>query len=273
MTAPRDPDAIVTAWLEEGPTELPASTRRAIAVNTRSNPQSRRWSWLPWRRFEMQSYGRLATAAVVAVVLFGGGAYLLSRGQATVGGSPTPAPAITPIASPATSPSATSPTSTPPPSVGVVPTSWTAVTSSRFRYSTERPSDWVVTAATEDWPPNAFPEPDGPAVDRYATSADSDTYVLMTSNALAAGETEADSRARLEADNANLCQIAAKQTTVDGVTAQRANLFCGQSAHIIEVSVAHGGRFYLLDWFSPDPPTEVDTAIFDRFLSSFRFGA
>ena len=32
MTVQRDPDAILAAWLEEGPTGLPEPTRRAIAV-------------------------------------------------------------------------------------------------------------------------------------------------------------------------------------------------------------------------------------------------
>ena len=33
MTVKRDPDAILAAWLEEGPTALPEPTRRAIAVD------------------------------------------------------------------------------------------------------------------------------------------------------------------------------------------------------------------------------------------------
>ena len=30
MTTPRDPDEILAAWLDEGPTRLPDQTRRAI---------------------------------------------------------------------------------------------------------------------------------------------------------------------------------------------------------------------------------------------------
>ncbi len=49
MTVQRDPDAILAAWLEEGPDRLPDATRRAIAVTTRTTHQSRRPRWVPWR--------------------------------------------------------------------------------------------------------------------------------------------------------------------------------------------------------------------------------
>ena len=49
MTIQRDPDAILAAWLEEGPNRLPDATRRAIAVSTRTTHQSRLPDWLPWR--------------------------------------------------------------------------------------------------------------------------------------------------------------------------------------------------------------------------------
>ena len=49
MNVQRDPDAILAAWLDEGPTRLPDATRRAIAVTTRTTRQSRLPIWLPWR--------------------------------------------------------------------------------------------------------------------------------------------------------------------------------------------------------------------------------
>ena len=47
MNPPRERSAIVAAWLEEGPNELPESTRRAIAVDVRTTHQSRRSVWAP----------------------------------------------------------------------------------------------------------------------------------------------------------------------------------------------------------------------------------
>ena len=42
MNVQRDPDAILAAWLDEGPDRLPEATRRAIAVTTRTTHQTRR---------------------------------------------------------------------------------------------------------------------------------------------------------------------------------------------------------------------------------------
>ena len=50
MNDPRDPDATIAFWLEDGPQRLPESTKRAIAVTTRTIRQSRRPSWMPWWR-------------------------------------------------------------------------------------------------------------------------------------------------------------------------------------------------------------------------------
>jgi len=95
MNAPRDPDSIIAAWLDEGPTELPESTRRAIAVVTRTNRQTRRAIGVPWRTFRMNPFARIAVAAAVVVVSLGGAIYLFAPGNG-VGGLPgssaTPSP-------------------------------------------------------------------------------------------------------------------------------------------------------------------------------------
>ena len=104
MTVLRDPDAILAAWLEEGPDRLPEATARAIAVTTRTTHQTRRPMWVPWRFPTMNGTSRLvlAAAAVVAVAL--GGLYLFNRPpDAGVGGpaaspaSPAPSPTATPM--------------------------------------------------------------------------------------------------------------------------------------------------------------------------------
>ena len=101
MTVKRDPDTILAAWLEEGPTRLPDATRRAITVTTRTTRQSRRPPWVPWRFPNMNGMTRfaLAAAAVVAVAL--GGLYLINPSGGTVGG---PGPSATPTASPTPTP-------------------------------------------------------------------------------------------------------------------------------------------------------------------------
>jgi hypothetical protein len=109
MNAPRDPDTIVAAWLEEGPTTLPEPTRRAIAVATRTTDPSRRPFWIPLRRPMMNTYARLAVAAVAIVIAVGGAAYLLAP-AGKVGGPPTasPSPSASPSARASATPTATS---------------------------------------------------------------------------------------------------------------------------------------------------------------------
>jgi hypothetical protein len=100
MNVKRDPDAILDAWLDEGPHRLPEPTRRAIAVSTRNIRQSRRPRWVPWRFPNMNGMSRTALAAVAVVAVLLGGLYLFSRAPAGgVGGpsaSSSPSPASTP---------------------------------------------------------------------------------------------------------------------------------------------------------------------------------
>ncbi len=97
MTTPRDPDAIMSAWLEEGPTRLPDQTRRAIVVAIPTTTQRRRGWLAPWRSSPMNPIARIAIAAIAVVAVVGGAAYVL-RPNGQVGGPP-----LTPTASPATS--------------------------------------------------------------------------------------------------------------------------------------------------------------------------
>src|SRR5258707_406505 len=89
MNVQRDPDAILAAWLEEGPIELPEATRRAIAVHTRTTNQRRRPAWMPQRRPSMNLYARWAIAAIAIVVSVGGALYLLAPAGGQVGETPT----------------------------------------------------------------------------------------------------------------------------------------------------------------------------------------
>ena len=97
MTTKRDPDAILAAWLDEGPTDLPDVTRRAILTALPTTSQARRGRFAPWRFAQMKGYSRLAAAAVVAIVAVGGAVYLfLPRSHV---GPPSPTPTASPISS------------------------------------------------------------------------------------------------------------------------------------------------------------------------------
>jgi hypothetical protein len=64
MNMHRDPDAVVAAWLDEGPVRLPADTRQAIVVGIRTAPQRGAGFAVPWGRFGVPSFdlGRLWVA-------------------------------------------------------------------------------------------------------------------------------------------------------------------------------------------------------------------
>ena len=92
MNVTRDPDAILAAWLEEGPTALPGPTRRAIAVTTRTTTQRRHPLWMPRGRPLMNTYARWAVAAIAVVLTIAGAAYFLAPAGGQVGGPPNATP-------------------------------------------------------------------------------------------------------------------------------------------------------------------------------------
>ena len=147
MTISRDPDAILTAWLEEGPNRLPHATRRAIAVSTRTTRQSRLPMGLPWRAPTMNGMTRLAFATVAVVALVVGGLFILRPGTEQpggVGGPASPFPSVSP--SPSTS---QPPPGSPAASVGPLTQVFTSPT---FGYSMKYPAGWTVNPTTGEGP-------------------------------------------------------------------------------------------------------------------------
>jgi hypothetical protein len=149
MTERRDPDAILAAWLDEGPDVLPESTRRAIDVTTRTTDQARRLAWLPWRAPNVNGMTRLALglAAVLAVAV--GGVYLLNprpNGTTNVGAAASPSPSLSTPASPSASP-----TSSPAAEAPIDTRDWATFSSGRYRFDIEHPADWEALPSSKDW--------------------------------------------------------------------------------------------------------------------------
>jgi len=174
MTVKRDPDAILAAWLEEGPTALPEPTRRAISANTRSNHQSRRPIWASWRT-PMNSLARMTVAAVAVVIAVGGALYLFGPSRPGNGAAPTAATSPTPSA-----------TSRPPQASDLMVT----YTSRRYGYSIDIPETWSVTPATAPWS-GAFQIGEDPqdADSFLAKGSSDDASVAIKAHALPAGTT------------------------------------------------------------------------------------
>lgn len=108
MRSLRDPNAVISAWLDEGPTELPERNRRAIVTAARTITQRRRGFGSPWRDPFMNGFTRLALAAAAVVAVALGGIYLVNPGPGGSIGAPgpsaTPTLTPTPTASPRPTP-------------------------------------------------------------------------------------------------------------------------------------------------------------------------
>jgi hypothetical protein len=156
MSATRDPDQILHAWLEEGPTVLPAPTVRAIEVAARATAQRRRATGLPWRPYTMPTTLKyLAVAAALLVVLIGG-AFAVGMGGSIAPFPPQPTPAPTP-----------SPTATTSPSAAASPAAPEAFSSPLYGYSVSHPASWRATPATDRWSPGSTVMPDVAYTDTF----------------------------------------------------------------------------------------------------------
>jgi hypothetical protein len=113
MTQSRDPETLISMWLEDGPIELPDETRRAIAVGLRTQSRVRRWAFPGG--ITMTPLTRVATAAAILVAVGAVSLLLVSnRNTTSVGGvappsasslAPTSAPSVIASLAPSASPS------------------------------------------------------------------------------------------------------------------------------------------------------------------------
>jgi hypothetical protein len=266
MTIPRDPDSIVATWLEEGPTELPEATRRAIAVATRSARQNRRAISVPWRTNPMNALARLAISAAGIVLAAGGVIMLLSPGNQGVGG-PTPA---------ATSPRTTSNPTTSTPAASILPGPVGGLFSSpRYGFIVDRPAGIQVTPSEEDWSAGAVASPESKFLDRFNGKLESlspvsaATYFAgIASQPLPQDMSAEDWMAghiqrNLEAFGAACGGIASdwEQVTVAGAAGRRVKTDCGAGTGTVsEMVFAADGRGWIITG---------DTVLVDVLLKSF----
>ena len=149
---------------------------------------------------------------------------------------------------------------------------WRTRTSTRFGYSIDYPTTWVVTEATADWPSNDWPTPAGTAVDRYGATAGATTYVTVSSGMLAPGETVTARRAVRDQQSRTACEITdTMPITFGGIDARRQDMVCAGTDFVREVVGGHGQRIFLLDWFSATPLSPADQALFDAMVARLTF--
>jgi hypothetical protein len=175
MNARRDPDAILAAWLDEGPDRLPEATKRAIAVTTRSTHQTRHPMWVPWRFPTMNGTSRLALGVVAVVAVALGGLYLFNRTPQPGVGGPGPSPSASIAPSPSAEPSS---------SPSALPALTGTHTSAIYGISTSYPSDWTVVAATQPWTSGLPNGCDPPCADRINEKEDDSAFLSLSSQPL-----------------------------------------------------------------------------------------
>ncbi len=179
--AARDPDSIVAAWLDEGPTDLPDVTRRAILTALPTTPQARRGFLAPWRSTHMNIFARGAAVLVLAVVAIGALA-LFAGPRGGVGG---PSPSVPSPASSSASSTPSTPASEPP-----LPTLDATFVSPSYGYQVGYPTGWTVTPGTGPWPPGTERFPGDPISDSIVKPAGGDQVRLSgASIALPSGMT------------------------------------------------------------------------------------
>ena len=274
MNAPRDPETVLAAWLEEGPSRLPDATRRAISVSVSTTPQARRGLLAPWRNNSMRSLARGLATAVAVVVVAGAAIYLFGPRIGGSGGTPTASPtaAATPVPTATTAPATPAPTV-----VAAVPYS-----SSRFLYGASYAGDWTLAAAASDWPAAALnPDPRGSNVDDFTVPA-GDAWIFVSSRALRSDETATGMSDQVDAANASACDSSNEQPVqIGGVQETSVDLYCDgpiqigvRKDHLIEIFTVQSGRAYFVDFMSPDDRvvTADDRAAFAAFVASFTFG-
>ncbi|HEX8026724.1 MAG TPA: hypothetical protein VF484_11025 [Candidatus Limnocylindrales bacterium] len=162
MTTRRDLELVVSAWLDEGPTDLPPTTRRAILaavptirrrragvlglVGSGPAPSGRGWA-------------ELATAAVILAVALG---LMLGVGLlGTVRPSPSPNPSAPPSASAPATPLPTGRAAGPTPFGSA-----TLLSSAVNHFSLTVPAGWLVVPATLVWDGAGAPANDAPVADQ-----------------------------------------------------------------------------------------------------------
>lgn len=194
--------------------------------------------------------------SLVAIILAGCGA----AGSPSVEASAAVVPSL---AAESASPSA----------AATVPAEWKTYTSDRYGYAIDAPSDWIATPAAKDWPPTGESYPDDNAIDKWALPPGDPNWVLMfvSSIALSPGELPADRIAKLDADNAQFCQLSNRRdVTTGGVPARREDGKCFGSDSMDQVALVNGDRFYLIYLLSAQPFSETSKATFEHFLGSFK---
>jgi len=244
-------DRIADAFLDQGPVVLPDRVFEAAFEEVHRTQQRRVLVRLPWRFPTMNTFAKLAVAAVAVVAVgFIGMNFLGSNGTGGVGApSVSPSATVAPTATPTPTPS---PAPTAPPLSGQFTSGMHGLT---IRY----PATWERRPATKPWTSGFidFANESGDVL--YEPSNPGNIWLAMASQPLGdrtSAEWEADVWQYLVNDDpaAASCSSEAQPVTIDGAAGV---IGCGLAL------VTDGGRGYFIQsYVSSDVP--INAEIYDE---------
>jgi hypothetical protein len=261
MSAERDPDAILMAWFDEGPSSLPKEASLAIRVAARSTTQRRRFR-LSLGRWPKVGPLPAAILAVMALAALGGALVLRAVDPFAVGG-PTEQPGVLPAASA---------TATASPSASTAPR-FEPFTSRRYGYQFERPVDWEIQESTRAWEIGEVVAPDLESLDRFLVPSfvpGSPTgFVGVASQPVAAGDTAETwldgYKLRFQTANHTQCRPNLpsdwETSTAAGVTGSMLRFSC-DGVSLVDFIAVRSGRGWVISG---------DRALVENLLSTLRF--
>ena len=256
MNVNRDLERQLADFYEsESPSRAPDWVLRSALQTIDDTPQRRVVIRVPWRFPDMNTFAKVAIAAVVVIAVGALGLSALGpRSPSGVGGQPTdspsPFPSPTPSASPSASPSTPALTGT--------------FTSTRHGFSISYPTGWVPRPATDPWTTD-FPDFGSTSGDVIYDPVLQDHLWITVASQPLAGKTAAQWLDDLLAAPAGAaaCDAPTEPVTIDGTQGR----LCGAVA-----ATASGDRGYVIVLYtSGDDPAAVaryDQAFFNAVLAT-----
>jgi hypothetical protein len=260
MNVNRDLERQLADFYEsEAPPRAPDWVLRSALQTIDTTRQRRVLIRVPWRFPNMNSFAKVAVAAVVVIAVgIVGLSFLRPASPSEVGGlptaSPSPSSSPTPSPSPSPSPSLTAPALT------------ETFTSERHGFSISYPTGWVPRPATDPWT-TGFPNFGSTNADVIYDPVLQDHLFLMVASQPLAGKTGAQWVDELltALASADDCGPPIEPVTIDGNQGQQ----CGSLA-----AVSAGDRGYVIVLYtSGDDPAAVagyDQAYFNDILATLQ---
>ena len=249
MTASRDPDRLIQAFLDEGEEQL--DDRIYDTVRASIEQQRQRVVLGPWSTPTMNkfvTFGLAAAAVVVAVLI---GAQLLGSPDGGVGNPPSPSATAEPTPSPSAE-------------AGAPPLTQT-FTSTQHGYSVSYPEGWTAQAATEPWTASTFPLAFGqPHADWLSDPIQTDHLFLTIASQPIGDSTPEDWVAEQMASDEGCA--ATEPIAVDGASG-----LIGSDGCDIAVVTTAGRGYWIQLYTSDDDPAAVasyDKAWFEEVLAT-----